>query len=180
MDIVDYIYDECHRQHVTNYGDFAKAWHDARILISLEIPDLLGLDPVNVFAVFVMNIAENVEPNINSYGLNNSWNGVPIGNLRTSHVGFMHGGSAAPAGEVRERFDRWCGYMMDWVNVEMNPAITPSHEKRDEFGADQLIKQLLDIHPWADGNGRTASILRNWMLGTLNDPTPLPYYYGNV
>lgn len=29
-------------------------------------------------------------------------------NLRTSHVGFMHGGTAAPTSEVRLRFDRWC------------------------------------------------------------------------
>jgi hypothetical protein len=165
MDLHDYFVDECQRQHVTNYGDFAKAWQDATIGISMEIPDLLGQDPVNVFAVFVMNIAENVEPNINSYGLNNGWNG----NLRTSHVGFMHGGSAAPANEVRQRFFRWCELAYD---------IGLANEY--EMYADQLIKQLLDIHPWADGNGRTASILRNWMLGTLNDPTPLPYYYGDV
>ena len=175
MDVVDYIYDECHRQHVTNYGDFAKAWQDARIGISLEIPDLLGLDPVNVFAVFVMNIAENVEPKINSYGLNNGWNG----NLRTSHVGFMHGGSAAPVNDVRNRFMRWCNILIFEKN-DFHEATLQGYFDGDESLADSYIKQLLDIHPWADGNGRTASILRNWMLGTLNDPSPLPYYYGNT
>ena len=29
---------------------------------------------------------------------------------------------------------------------------------------DECIIALLQIHPWVDGNGRTASILRNWML----------------
>lgn len=43
--------------------------------------------------------------------------------------------------------------------------------------ADELIKALLDIHPWADGNGRVASIARNWLMGTLLQPTPLPRYY---
>lgn len=43
---------------------------------------------------------------------------------------------------------------------------------------DERIKHLLDIHPWQDGNGRTASILRNWLLRQLDTPEPLPYYYG--
>jgi len=46
--------------------------------------------------------------------------------------------------------------------------------------ADSLIKTLLDIHPFVDGNGRVASILRNLMIGSMDDPQPLPYYYGNA
>jgi fido (protein-threonine AMPylation protein) len=74
----------------------------------------------------------------------------------------MHGGNAARAAEVPRLFERW----VSQVSEEM-------------LGNEDLfIKSLLDIHPWADGNGRTASILRNWMFGNLKDPEPLPYYYG--
>jgi hypothetical protein len=47
----------------------------------------------------------------------------------------------------------------------------------NEAEVDWAIKALLDIHPWADGNGRTASIVRNWLNGTLQKPTMLPNYY---
>lgn len=160
MDIIDYIYDECHRQHATNYGDFARAWNFAAT-------DAAHPDTPENFGLFVEFIAMWVDPDVNTM-----WD-IQKGNLRTSHVGFMHGGSAAPAGEVRERFDRWCELAFDMLpTIRENPADT------NVYYTDQLIKQLLDIHPWADGNGRTASILRNWMLGTLDDPEPLPYYYG--
>lgn len=45
---------------------------------------------------------------------------------------------------------------------------------------DDWIKRLLEIHPWVDGNGRTASIIRNWFLGTLESPFDLPYYFGEI
>lgn len=86
MNIVDYVYDECARQHVTNYGDFPS------------------------------------------------------------------------------RFERWV-------------CLAETAEVQD---VEMIVKMFLDIHPFADGNGRTASILRNRMLGTLNDPTPLPFYYGST
>jgi len=158
MNIVDYVYDECHRRHVTNYGDFANGWEFATELEILKSERSLGL--------FVQGIAREVEPDLNRY----SAKSARFDNLRTSHVGFMHGGSAAPAGEVRERFDRWCEFAF---NICAMPYPQMTH-------VDSLIKQLLDIHPFADGNGRTASILRNRMLGTLNDPTPLPFYYGSA
>lgn len=43
---------------------------------------------------------------------------------------------------------------------------------------DEFVKQFLDIHPFEDGNGRVASLLRNALMQTLDDPNPLPYYYG--
>jgi hypothetical protein len=160
MDLIDYIYDECHRQHVTNYGDFATGWQIAK--------DRESVGSWQEFAIFVMRIARAVD-----YA--NLYRNGEGENLRTSHVGFMQGGSAAPAGEVRERFDRWCEFMHEYVGSNLDG---PIQDRPDDEIVDRLIKTLLDIHPWADGNGRTASILRNWMLGQLDDPSPLPYYYG--
>ena len=45
---------------------------------------------------------------------------------------------------------------------------------------DEIVKAFLDIHPFKDGNGRTAFILYNWLLGTFNNPLPLPNYYKEV
>ena len=153
MDEIDYILHECRRQHVTNYGDFALALHFARqtkILTSSE------------FKTFVQKIAFLCEPK-NKYL--SAWDSG-ASNLRTSHVGFMLGGSAAPVSEVHYRFDRWGENVFSML----------SHDNLTTGEIDQCVFQLLQIHPWVDGNGRTSSILRNWMLGTLNNPDPLPNY----
>lgn len=42
---------------------------------------------------------------------------------------------------------------------------------------DNLIKDFLKIHPFVDGNGRTAWLLRVWMLNQWDDPQPLPDYF---
>jgi hypothetical protein len=43
---------------------------------------------------------------------------------------------------------------------------------------DEFVKAFLDVHPFKDGNGRTAWVLYNWLRGTLDAPDPLPDYYG--
>lgn len=43
---------------------------------------------------------------------------------------------------------------------------------------DFACKEILEIHPFVDGNGRSVSILRNWLLKKLDDPEMLPYYFG--
>ena len=42
----------------------------------------------------------------------------------------------------------------------------------------EWIRQFLVIHPFVDGNGRTALVLYNWLLGTLDDPQKYPDYFG--
>lgn len=111
----------------------------------------------DVFTPIVLQtMARFVEKEINVF--------VGSDNYRRSHVGFFGGGNAAPVGEVRHRMQRW------WNLVE---EISPTE---DVELVDLQVKSLLQIHPWQDGNGRTASILRNFWLGKLEDPEPLPCY----
>lgn len=43
---------------------------------------------------------------------------------------------------------------------------------------DIAIREFLVIHPFVDGNGRMAWLLRTWMLYQWDDPEPLPDYFG--
>lgn len=45
---------------------------------------------------------------------------------------------------------------------------------------EEWVKNFLDIHPFIDGNGRTAWILRTWLLDQWEYPHPLPDYYDKV
>lgn len=153
MNVNDYIKSEVDRQHRDNYDDFQRAWVYARETTHHHRPEDFG--------DFVRMLAMLCEPTRNGRYIS----GKKYVNYRRSEVGFLHGVSVAPkAIEVPDRFRRWAHQCF---------------HHRSEATHEQFTKDLLDIHPWEDGNGRTASILRNWMLGTLDDPTPLPYYYGD-
>lgn len=76
---------------------------------------------------------------------------------------------------------RDCSLACHWQNIPA--AMDRLFEYLPDIALDLVddwCKALLDIHPWADGNGRTVSVLRNWILNTLDNPTPLPYYYGDT
>lgn len=172
MNISDYIQREVSRQHSTKFHEFSNALNYAEIgaasfaevkLTGIPMPQSLwNLPRQKALQVFVMNIAELVEPEVNAQTMFD-------GNIRQSHVGFISGGKAAPANEVKYRFERWASI---WSEYIFDPI------KMSESEVDSCVKMLLEIHPWKDGNGRTASIFRNWLLGTLSDPQFLPYYFG--
>lgn len=157
MWVTNYIQSEVERQHSTLFTEFEQAFNLAKLTSHVH--------GYYEFVKFVQAIAAHVEPDVNVWRLA----GDRYVNTRLSEVGFLHTVSQAPpASEVQHRFQRWAGFAWE-------ESFLPT-----EATTDPIIKQLLDIHPWADGNGRTASILRNWMLGTMDDPTPLPYYYGEA
>lgn len=66
---------------------------------------------------------------------------------------------APRANEVLARMERW---------FEMLPSMTP----------EEAYRELMEIHPWADGNGRTGKIVYNWLKGTLDNPVLPPNFFG--
>lgn len=63
-----------------------------------------------------------------------------------------------------------------------NPATITEAMKRlwdsingiDAENAHEFVRAFLSIHPFIDGNGRTAWVLLNWLRGTLDHPISLP------
>lgn len=44
--------------------------------------------------------------------------------------------------------------------------------------ADMYTREFLLIHPFTDGNGRVASLMWNSIRGSIINPEPMPYFFG--
>ena len=88
---------------------------------------------------------------------------------RITPVHFASGGHAANWQIIPNAMYRW------WENRPKRLSLLEDYPN-DIQVVDEWVKAFLDIHPYEDGNGRTASILRNWALGKFDDPADLPYY----
>ena len=86
--------------------------------------------------------------------------GTVKGDFRDTPVVFQKGGSSCSSSEIPNALEN------------LFSAI-PNLEAED---INMWTRHYLWIHPFEDGNGRTASILRNWLLGTLDAPSVLPDY----
>lgn len=67
------------------------------------------------------------------------------------------------------------GHASNWQSIQRGMDMLMENKNTD---TDEWIKTFLDIHPFTDGNGRTASILLNLKRRTMGTPVDLPFYYG--
>lgn len=95
------------------------------------------------------------------------------GEYRKTPVTFLDGTNAINAQNIPRAMTQWWAgidALSDLVGGPSSPYVKPV--------VDGLVKNFLDIHPFTDGNGRTAWLLRVWLLGQWDNPEPLPDYFG--
>ena len=104
----------------------------------------------------VITLAFLTDPNTNTFALGTQ---EDDNNYRTTSVTFRGGGKAANAKDVP--------YAMRTIFKQLDSDTDP----------ESFCIALLNIHPWQDGNGRTTSIVWNWMNGTIDEPTVMPDWF---
>jgi hypothetical protein len=80
---------------------------------------------------------------------------MTFGRYRRTPVTFADGGSAAGNGEVAPATAR----LFAALDATTDPV--------------EFVRAFLSIHPFTDGNGRTAFVLLNWLAHTLDSPQEL-------
>jgi hypothetical protein len=109
----------------------------------------------------ICTIGAFVEPDVNT-----SWwktEDLEV-NFRRIPVVFRNGGTAT-------------GHPLIFSALRRLTELADSIGQDGGITVDEYVTQLLYIHPFVDGNGRTASIVYNWLSGSLMDPVPLPDYH---
>lgn len=67
------------------------------------------------------------------------------------------------------------------LNPDLIPRVMDSlFANRENMTVDEFVKEFLIIHPFTDGNGRTAFILYNALMGNPTEPVALPDYFGEL
>jgi hypothetical protein len=148
---------EVERQHdtPTHVGHMCNAWHYAY--------ENMGTRPTLYQASIVAYL---VKPEANTIGPHDH-------NYRRVAVTVGH--DLPPAWyDVPEAMERL------WQNMPQEYMVSCTGKGLSISMVDQFIFALLKIHPWVDGNGRTASIIWNWMKKTLDYPKPLPDFFGGI
>lgn len=69
-----------------------------------------------------------------------------------------------------------CGYAVAPQHIQRQMELLL--ENMETMTVDEFTKRFLEIHPFTDGNGRTAAIIYNFLNGDLDAPQPLPVYFG--
>lgn len=89
---------------------------------------------------------------------------------------FNQGVPAVPPGEQLERA------MVRWYDVLNSSQVdVASRDALFDTGraiADFMTREFLLIHPFADGNGRVASLVWNYLNESIMAPEPMPYFFG--
>lgn len=91
------------------------------------------------------------------------------GQYRRTPVTFASGG-------VSVDWDLIPTAMAQWFDMVNDPADSWLRKNTEVMG-DWLVKEFLRIHPFKDGNGRVAWILRTRFYDQWDSPEPLPKYF---
>lgn len=98
----------------------------------------------------ILSLAKTIEP-------------LTLGRLRTVPVRFSDYSFGADPDVLEDGFNSLCNSLPKLIRI--------SH-------VDVWIKSFLQLHPFIDGNGRLAWLLRVWLLNQWENPEPLPDYFG--
>lgn len=145
---------ECERQQV-GLDSVARLLEAAHIVHRKTFPNAVATEP------FWNYIAGVIEPRNQ-------------GMYRNVPVTFANLGSGIPWANVPRAMQTW------WAEI---PAVQNARMEDPKFmvrWVDALVRDFLKIHPFIDGNGRTAWLLRVWLLDQWDHPQPLPNYFSEA
>jgi hypothetical protein len=152
---------ECERQQTTPFGvpRLLDALQYARYA-SERVPDMDDM----------MYLAWLIEPKLNGYWRRGQDLSVEC-NFRRTSVVIMGGGATHHWQVVPQAVERLFEIAdFSWLTLETDAEVYDNHD------AKEFCRQLMIIHPWADGNGRTGAVLYNWLTRQLSHPVPMPEF----